>query len=249
MFKKLLVANRGTIAIRIIRACRELGHRHASRSTRPPTRTRCTCAWPTSRYASGRPRPRTATSTSRRSSARRLTYGADAVHPGYGFLSENGDFAEACRKSGLNFVGPKARHIRLMGDKPRARRIMNRAGVPVLPGSEGKGVTEVKDALADAKRLGYPGADQGGGGRRRQGDAGGAGREGTDAAVPAGARRERGRVRLAHDVPGEVSRARASRGVPDSRRRPIATRFISASAIARFSGAIRRCSKSRRARC
>ena len=97
-----------------------------------------------------------------------LTYGADAVHPGYGFLSENGDFAEACRRSGVNFVGPRARHIRLMGDKPRARRIMKRAGVPVLPGSEGTGVTELKDAQADAKRLGYPvliKAAAGGGGK------------------------------------------------------------------------------------
>jgi acetyl-CoA carboxylase biotin carboxylase subunit len=97
-----------------------------------------------------------------------LTYGADAVHPGYGFLSENGDFAEACRRSGVNFVGPRARHIRLMGDKPRARRIMKRAGVPVLPGSEGTGVTELKDAQADATRLGYPvliKAAAGGGGK------------------------------------------------------------------------------------
>jgi len=97
-----------------------------------------------------------------------LTYGADAVHPGYGFLSENGDFAEACQRSGLQFVGPRARHIRLMGDKPRARRIMKRAGVPVLPGSEGKGVTEARDALADGDRLGYPvliKAAAGGGGK------------------------------------------------------------------------------------
>src|SRR6266853_3144681 len=97
-----------------------------------------------------------------------LTYGADAVHPGYGFLSENGDFAEACRRSGVNFVGPRARHIRLMGDKPRARRIMKRAGVPVLPGSEGTGVTELREAQVDAKRLGYPvliKAAAGGGGK------------------------------------------------------------------------------------
>src|SRR5258707_531269 len=125
MFKKLLVANRGTIAIRIIRACRELGiSTVAVYSTADKNALHVRMA--------------------------------DAVHPGYGFLSENGDFAEACQKSGLNFVGPRARHIRLMGDKPRARRIMKRAGVPVLPGSEGTGVTELREAQVDSKRLGYP---------------------------------------------------------------------------------------------
>ncbi|MEA2680360.1 MAG: acetyl-CoA carboxylase, biotin carboxylase subunit, partial [Candidatus Binataceae bacterium] len=167
MFKKLLVANRGTIAIRIIRACRELGINTIaiySTADKDALHVRmadeAVCIGPAAAEDSYLNIPSIISTV--------LTYGADAVHPGYGFLSENGDFAEACRRSGVNFVGPRARHIRLMGDKPRARRIMKRAGVPVLPGSEGTGVTELKDAQADATRLGYPvliKAAAGGGGK------------------------------------------------------------------------------------
>ena len=167
MFKKLLVANRGTIAIRIIRACRELGINTIaiySTADKDALHVRmadeAVCIGPAAAEDSYLNIPSIISTV--------LTYGADAVHPGYGFLSENGDFAEACRRSGVNFVGPRARHIRLMGDKPRARRIMKRAGVPVLPGSEGTGVTELKNAQADAKRLGYPvliKAAAGGGGK------------------------------------------------------------------------------------
>jgi acetyl-CoA carboxylase biotin carboxylase subunit len=167
MFKKLLVANRGTIAIRIIRACRELGIPTVavySTADKDALHVRMAdesvCIGPPAAEDSYLSIPSILSAA--------LTYGADAVHPGYGFLSENGDFAEACQRSGLQFVGPRARHIRLMGDKPRARRIMKRAGVPVLPGSDGKGVTEVRDALADARRLGFPvliKAAAGGGGK------------------------------------------------------------------------------------
>ena len=167
MFKKLLVANRGTIAIRIIRACRELGIGTIaiySTADKEALHVRiadeAVCIGPAAAEDSYLNIPSIISTV--------LTYGADAVHPGYGFLSENGDFAEACRRSGVNFVGPRARHIRLMGDKPRARRIMKRAGVPILPGSEGTGVSELKDAQADAKRLGYPvliKAAAGGGGK------------------------------------------------------------------------------------
>jgi len=167
MFKKLLVANRGTIAIRIIRACRELGINTIaiySTADKDSLHVRMAdesvCIGPAAAEDSYLNIPAIVSTV--------MAYGADAVHPGYGFLSENGDFAEACRRSGASFVGPRARHIRLMGDKPRARRIMKRAGVPVLPGSEGKGVTEVRDALADAKHLGFPvliKAAAGGGGK------------------------------------------------------------------------------------
>ena len=136
MFKKLLVANRGTIAIRIIRACRELGISTVavySTADKNALHVRMAdesvCIGPPAAEDSYLNIPAILSAAT--------TFGADAVHPGYGFLSENGDFAEACQKSGLNFVGPRARHIRLMGDKPRARRIMKRAGVPVLPGSTG----------------------------------------------------------------------------------------------------------------
>ncbi|HTW86903.1 MAG TPA: acetyl-CoA carboxylase biotin carboxylase subunit [Candidatus Binataceae bacterium] len=167
MFKKLLVANRGTIAIRIIRACRELGIPTVaiySTADQDALHVRMAdesvCIGPPAAEDSYLNIPSIISTV--------LTYGADAVHPGYGFLSENGDFAEACRRSGVSFVGPAARHIRLMGDKPRARRIMARHGVPVLPGSEGKGVTELRDAQAAAKKLGFPiliKAAAGGGGK------------------------------------------------------------------------------------
>jgi len=167
MFKKLLVANRGTIAIRIIRACHELGIKTIAvystadkESLHARMADEAVCIGPAAAEHSYLSIPAMVSTA--------LTYGADAVHPGYGFLSENGDFAEACRRSGVSFVGPRARHIRLMGDKPRARRIMKRAGVPILPGSEGKGLAELREAQADAKRLGFPvliKAAAGGGGK------------------------------------------------------------------------------------
>ena len=167
MFNKLLIANRGTIAIRIIRACRELGiptlavYSTADReSMHVRMADESVCIGPPAAEDSYLSMPAIISAA--------VAYGADAVHPGYGFLSENGDFAEACKRSGLNFVGPRARHIRLMGDKPRARRIMRRAGVPILPGSEGNGVADLKEAQAQASALGYPvliKAAAGGGGK------------------------------------------------------------------------------------
>jgi acetyl-CoA carboxylase biotin carboxylase subunit len=167
LFKKLLVANRGTIAIRIIRACRELGIPTVavfSTADKQALHVRMAdesvCIGPPAAVDSYLSIPSILSAA--------VAYGADAVHPGYGFLSENGDFAEACQRSGLQFVGPRARHIRLMGDKPRARRIMKRAGVPILPGSEGTGVTDLKEAQAHAKAIGYPvliKAAAGGGGK------------------------------------------------------------------------------------
>ncbi len=167
MFKKLLVANRGTIAIRIIRACRELGIPTVavySTADKQALHVRMAdesvCIGPPAAEESYLNIPALLSTA--------VAYGADAVHPGYGFLSENGDFAEACHRSGLRFVGPRARHIRLMGDKPRARRIMKRAGVPVLPGSEGTGVLELREAQVQAKAIGYPvliKAAAGGGGK------------------------------------------------------------------------------------
>jgi len=167
VFKKVLVANRGTIAIRIIRACRELGIKTVAvystadrRALHARMADEAVCIGPAAAEDSYLNIPAII------SAAR--AYGADAVHPGYGFLSENGDFAEACQRSGLHFIGPRARHIRLMGDKPRALRIMRRYGVPVLPGSEGTGIVELKQALEQAKRIGYPvliKAAAGGGGK------------------------------------------------------------------------------------
>src|SRR5216684_120462 len=245
MFKKLLVANRGTIAIRIIRACRELGINTIaiySTADKDSLHVRMAdesvCIGPAAAEDSYLNIPAIVSTV--------MAYGADAVHPGYGFLSENGDFAEACRRSGASFVGPRARHIRLMGDKPRARRIMMRAGVPVLPGSEGKGVTEVREALADAKQLGFPvliKAAAGGGGK--------------------GMRVARDTQELARLFPLARSESEAAFGSRTmylekylSRARHVEFQILAdnnrnivhlANAIARSSGAIRRCSKRRRA--
>src|SRR5258708_12911558 len=155
MFKKLLVANRGTIAMRIIRACRELGISTVavfSTADKNAVQVRMADEW----GCIGPPAAEDSYLNIPAILSAATTFGADAVHPGYGFLSENGDFAEACQKSGLNFVGPRARHIRLLGDKPRARRIMKRARVPVLPGSEGTDVTELRWPHPDPHRLPSP---------------------------------------------------------------------------------------------
>jgi acetyl-CoA carboxylase biotin carboxylase subunit len=166
MFKKVLVANRGEIAVRVIRACRELDIPTVavySTADRDALYTRLAqekvCVGP----------PPVAESYLNISAivSAALSFKADAVHPGYGFLSENGDFAEACQRSGLVFIGPRVRNIRLMGDKPRARRIMEKAGVPVLPGNS-SGITDVYEAQAVAEEIGFPvlvKAAAGGGGR------------------------------------------------------------------------------------
>src|ERR1700752_1109654 len=117
MFKKLLVANRGTIAIRVIRACRELGIGTIaiySTADKDALHVRmadeAVCIGPAAAEDSYLNIPSIISTV--------LTYGADAVHPGYGFLSENGDFAEACPRSGVNFFGPRGRHFWLIGEKP-----------------------------------------------------------------------------------------------------------------------------------
>jgi acetyl-CoA carboxylase biotin carboxylase subunit len=166
VFKKVLIANRGEIALRIIRACRELkiptvaiystADRDALHARLADERV---CVGPPAVVDSYLNIPAIVSAA--------LSFGADAVHPGYGFLSENGDFAEACQRSGLAFIGPRVRNIRLMGDKPRARRIMEKAGVPVLLGTSA-GTTDVREAQAVAAQVGFPvllKAAAGGGGR------------------------------------------------------------------------------------
>jgi acetyl-CoA carboxylase biotin carboxylase subunit len=166
VFKKVLIANRGEIAVRIIRACRALGIPTVavySTADRESLHTRLA----DDRVCIGPPSPAESYLNIPTIVSAALSFGADAVHPGYGFLSENGDFAEACQRSGLTFIGPRVRNIRLMGDKPRARRIMEKAGVPVLPGTS-SGTTEVREAQAVAAHVGYPvliKAAAGGGGR------------------------------------------------------------------------------------
>ncbi len=166
MFRKILIANRGEIALRIICACKELGIRTVavySEADRNSLHVRfadeAVCIGPAKSSRSYLDMPSII-------SAAEIT-NADAIHPGYGFLSENADFAEVCEASGLRFIGPRPEVTRLMGLKQRAREVMEQAGVPVLPGSKGI-VRRVEEALEVAERIGYPvmlKAAAGGGGR------------------------------------------------------------------------------------
>ena len=125
MFQKILIANRGEIALRIQRACRELDI-PPWRSIRPPTPKRCTSGWPMKASASARRRQSQLPQHSGDFSAAAIT-GADAIHPGYGFLSENANFAEMVEAHGLTFIGPSPEHIRMMGDKIAAKAAMARS--------------------------------------------------------------------------------------------------------------------------
>jgi acetyl-CoA carboxylase, biotin carboxylase subunit len=166
MFRKILVANRGEIAVRVIRAAHELGiaavavYSDADReSLHVKFADEAVCIGPP-------PSQLSYLSISNIISACEIS-GADAIHPGYGFLAENYRFAEACEGSGIVFIGPTAESIRRMGDKSAAKASMRAAGVPVTPGSEGV-VATVDEALATAKEVGYPvllKAREGGGGK------------------------------------------------------------------------------------
>src|SRR5438477_4882204 len=196
MFNKILIANRGEIALRIIFACRELGIKTVavfSEADEHELHVRfadeVVCIGP----------PRGADSylnVPAVISAAEIT-GADAIHPGYGFLSESAYLAEVCEACHIKFIGPDPQVIRLMGDKARARRVMKKAGVPILPGSDGPLDNEEK-ALKLAKEIGYPvivKATAGGGGR--------------------GMRVVRAPAELSHAVKTSQREAEAAFGVPD----------------------------------
>ena len=166
MFNKILIANRGEIALRVIRACRELGIGTVavySEADRDSLHVRFSdediCIGPPAGRDSYLNIPRIV-------AAAEIT-GAEAIHPGYGFLAENAEFAEICDRSGIVFIGPTADQIRRMGDKAEARRTMIEAGVPVVPGTKGA-VDDVETARSEAERIGYPviiKAAAGGGGK------------------------------------------------------------------------------------
>ena len=166
MFKKVLIANRGEIAVRIIRACRELGVRSVAvystadkNALHAQIADEAVCIGPAS------------TSDSYLNmkaiiAACEIT-GCDALHPGFGFLSENASFAAMCQKCGIEFIGPSHEAIEMLGDKACAKETMKNAGVPVIPGSEGA-VRTNEEALEWAEKIGYPllvKASAGGGGR------------------------------------------------------------------------------------
>ncbi len=166
MFSKILIANRGEIAVRIIAACRELGvatvavHSEADREClHVKLADESVCIGPA-------PSTDSYLNVTNVISAAEIT-GAEAIHPGYGFLAENARFAEIAQECGLTFIGPSAEAIRLMGNKAAARKAAAEAGCPVLPGSEGA-LTNVEHALVLAAEIGYPvilKASAGGGGR------------------------------------------------------------------------------------
>jgi acetyl-CoA carboxylase biotin carboxylase subunit len=166
MFNKVLIANRGEIALRMARACRELGIRTvAVYSTEDRDSAVVSYADEAVHIGPG-PAKRSYLNIPAIIEAARLT-GAEAIHPGYGFLSENPDFAEVCQQEGLVFIGPPAEVIAALGDKCAARRLMSEAGLPILPGSHGP-VRSAEEALEVARRIGYPvivKAAAGGGGR------------------------------------------------------------------------------------
>ena len=166
MFDKILIANRGEIAMRVIRACKELGiltvavHSTADADAMHVRfADESVCIGPPAAKDSYLNIPEIL-------SACEIT-GADAVHPGYGFLSENARFAEILAEHDVQFIGPKAEHIRLMGDNIEAKRTAQKLGIPVVPGSDG-GVTSDVEASKVADSIGYPAlikAAAGGGGR------------------------------------------------------------------------------------
>lgn len=166
MIEKLLIANRGEIALRILRACREMGIKSvAVHSTADANAMHVRLA--DESVCIGPPAARDSyLSTSAILSAASIT-GADAIHPGYGFLSENADFAQMVEEHGIAFVGPSADHIRLMGDKIAAKQAAKDSGIPVVPGSDGE-VLDVDHAKKWADQIGFPvliKASAGGGGR------------------------------------------------------------------------------------
>jgi acetyl-CoA carboxylase, biotin carboxylase subunit len=154
MFHKVLIANRGEIAVRVIRACHELGLETVavySEADRDSLHVRlaeeAVCIGPP-------PAPESYLNVPRIISAAEVT-GADAIHPGYGFLSENADFSEVCESCRITFIGPTADQIRAMGDKANARDTMKRAGVPIVPGTDGP-VENIEEAAREAARIGFP---------------------------------------------------------------------------------------------
>ena len=167
MFKKILIANRGEIALRVQRACKEMGIRavmvysEADREAKyVKLADEAICIGPA-------PSPQSYLNMPAIIAAAEVT-DAEAIHPGYGFLAENADFAERVEKSGFTFIGPGPEAIRIMGDKVSAKQAMIKAGVPCVPGSEGELSDDPAQLKRIAKQIGYPviiKAAGGGGGR------------------------------------------------------------------------------------
>ncbi|HEY7684210.1 MAG TPA: acetyl-CoA carboxylase biotin carboxylase subunit [Gemmatimonadales bacterium] len=166
MFKKVLIANRGEIALRVIRACRELGIATVavySEADRESLHVR----FADDDVCVGPPPSRQSYLRSTSLIAAAEITGADAIHPGYGFLAENAEFADTCKASGITFIGPTGDQIRAMGDKATAKRLAQEAGVPTVPGTAGT-IQDLDEALQQVEQIGFPviiKATAGGGGK------------------------------------------------------------------------------------
>src|SRR6202050_2239062 len=163
MFRKILIANRGEIALRVICACKELGIPTVAVYSEPDRHSlhvhfadEAVCIGPARSSESYLNIPKVI-------SAAEIT-DVDAIHPGYGFLSENANFAEVCEASHITFIGPSPRMLRVMGEKEQARREMAAAGVPIVPGSNGL-VADPEAAADEGGRTGFPLNTQASGGR------------------------------------------------------------------------------------
>ncbi|APR03712.1 acetyl-CoA carboxylase biotin carboxylase subunit [Thauera chlorobenzoica] len=167
MFEKILIANRGEIALRILRACRELGVKTVAVHSEADTDAKYVRLADESVCIGPAPSSLSYLNVPAIISAAEVT-DAEAIHPGYGFLSENADFAERVEQSGFVFIGPRSDTIRLMGDKVSAKDAMKAAGVPCVPGSDGALPEDAKETIKIARAVGYPviiKAAGGGGGR------------------------------------------------------------------------------------
>ncbi len=166
MFKKILIANRGEISLRIIRACRELGIKSVAVFSEAD-KDSLAVRFADESLCIGPPKASESYLDPKRIIAAAELTNADAIHPGYGFLAENADFAEICESCNIRFIGPTSQQIRQMGDKIFAKKVMAEAGLPTIPGSEGE-VAELSKAVSLAKTFGFPvivKAAAGGGGR------------------------------------------------------------------------------------
>ena len=167
MFEKVLIANRGEIALRILRACREMGIETVAVHSKADAELKHVLLADESVCIGPAPSSESYLNMPAIIAAAEVT-NADAIHPGYGFLSENADFAERVEQSGFTFIGPRAETIRMMGDKVEAIKAMKAAGIPCVPGSDGPLSTDPDEIRATAERIGYPviiKAAGGGGGR------------------------------------------------------------------------------------
>lgn len=165
MFSKILIANRGEIAIRIIRACKEMGISTVAIYSEADAEA-LHVAFADESLCVGKQSPAESYLNMNNIISAALVTGAQAIHPGYGFLAENADFARKCREYGLAFIGPEADVIERMGDKDAARKLMMEAGVPVVPGSDL--LMDLESAQREGERIGYPlliKASAGGGGK------------------------------------------------------------------------------------